>query len=77
MGNDAQGLEGNLCHFSFVCQFSKMPQITETRKWLILKEKVQIIEDSSAPGFKQSQCALKWGVSQACINKLLKQKHQF
>ena len=52
-----------------------MPQITETRKRLTLKEKFQINEDSSAPGFKQSAFALKWGISPACIkNKFLKQK---
>ena len=52
-----------------------MPQITETRKRLTLKEKFQINEDSSAPGFKHSAFSLKWGVSPACIkNKLLKQK---
>ena len=73
MGNDAQGFQGNLCLFSFVCWFRKMPQITETRKRLTLKEKFQINEDSSAPGFKQSACALKWGVSPDCMNKLLKQ----
>ena len=32
MRNDAQGFQGNLCHFSFACWFKKMPQITETRK---------------------------------------------
>ena len=32
MRNDAQGFEGNLCHFSFVCWSRKMPQITEKRK---------------------------------------------
>ena len=59
MVNDAQGYNSNLCHFSFVCWFRKMPQITETRKRLTLKEKFQINEDSSAPGFKQSAFALK------------------
>ena len=32
MRNDAQGFQGNLCHFSFVCWFRKKPKLTETRK---------------------------------------------
>ena len=32
MANDAQGYYSNLCHFSFVCWFRKMPQITEMEK---------------------------------------------
>ena len=59
MGNDAQGFSGNSYHFSFVCWFRKMPEITITQKRLTLKEKIQIIEDSSASGFKQSAFALK------------------
>ena len=39
MANDAQGYYSNLCHFSFVCWFKKMPQITGRRKRLTLKEK--------------------------------------
>ena len=39
MANDAQGYYSNLCHFSFVCWFKKMPQITGRRKKLALKEK--------------------------------------
>ena len=46
-----------------------MPQITEMRKRLTSKEKFQITEDSTAPGFKQSAFALKWGVSPACIKQ--------
>ena len=39
MANDAQGYYSNLCHFSFICWFKKMPQITGRRKRLTLKEK--------------------------------------
>ena len=39
MANDAQGYYSNLCHFSFVCWFKKMPQITGRKKRLTLKEK--------------------------------------
>ena len=37
MANDAQGYYSNLCHFSFVCWFKKMPQIKGRRKMLTLK----------------------------------------
>ena len=39
MANDAQGYYSNLCHFSFVCWFKKMPQMTGRRKRLTFKEK--------------------------------------
>ena len=54
-----------------------MPQIKETRDRLSLKEKFQITEDSSAPGFKQSAFALKWRGQSSLHKKIIKAKNNY
>ena len=46
------------------------------RKRLILKEQLEVIEDSLKPDFKQSKAALKWGLSPGCLHGILKRKNE-
>ena len=73
MGNDAQGFK-QVNHVTLVLFVGLERCHYRNKKKANFKRKGLIIEDPSAPGFKQSACALKWGVSPACMNKLLRQK---
>ena len=55
---------------------SKMPPLTHLRKRLSLEEKVQLIDDSIKPGFNKANAMKKYGISQAGLYLILKNKKE-